>query len=76
MILLDGKALSIKRNLELKEKIEKIVTNNHRSPKLAIILVGNNPASLSYVKGKKRACDLVGIKHDMHHLDEMFHKRN
>jgi methylenetetrahydrofolate dehydrogenase (NADP+) / methenyltetrahydrofolate cyclohydrolase len=70
MILLDGKALSIKRNLELKEKIEKIVTHNHRSPKLAIILVGNNPASLSYVKGKKRACDLVGIKHDMHHLDE------
>jgi methylenetetrahydrofolate dehydrogenase (NADP+)/methenyltetrahydrofolate cyclohydrolase len=70
MILLDGKALSIKRNLELKEKIEEIVSNNHRSPKLAIILVGNNPASLSYVKGKKRACDLVGIKHDMHHLDE------
>jgi methylenetetrahydrofolate dehydrogenase (NADP+)/methenyltetrahydrofolate cyclohydrolase len=70
MILLDGKALSIKRNLALKEKIEQIVSNNHRSPKLAIILVGNNPASLSYVKGKKRACDLVGIKHDMHHLDE------
>lgn len=70
MILLDGKALSIKRNLALKEKIEDIVSNNHRSPKLAIILVGNNPASLSYVKGKKRACNLVGIKHDMHHLDE------
>ncbi|BCR35294.1 bifunctional 5,10-methylenetetrahydrofolate dehydrogenase/5,10-methenyltetrahydrofolate cyclohydrolase [Mariniplasma anaerobium] len=70
MILLDGKALSIKRNLELKEKIERIVSNNYRSPKLAIILVGNNPASLSYVKGKKRACELVGIKHDMHHLDE------
>ncbi len=70
MILLDGKALSKERNLLLKQKIEASVSKHQRSPMLAIILVGDNPASLSYVKGKKRACDLVGIKHDMHHLDE------
>lgn len=70
MILLDGKALSNERNLLLKQDIENAVMHHHRSPMLAIILVGNNPASLSYVKGKKRACDLVGIKHDMHLLDE------
>jgi methylenetetrahydrofolate dehydrogenase (NADP+)/methenyltetrahydrofolate cyclohydrolase len=32
--------------------------------------VGNNPASLSYVKGKNKACKLVGILNDMYHLDE------
>ena len=58
-----------KRNLELKgAKIEKAITTYKRAPKLAIILVGENPASLSYVKGKKKACELVGIINEMYHL--------
>lgn len=68
MILLDGKSVSRKRNLELKTKIEKAITTYKRAPKLAIILVGDNPASLSYVKGKKKACELVGIINEMYHL--------
>lgn len=68
MILLDGKSVSRKRNLELKAKIEKAITTYKRAPKLAIILVGDNPASLSYVKGKKKACELVGIINEMYHL--------
>lgn len=75
MILLDGKALSKKRNLELKIKIEQAVSKYKRRPKLAIILVGNDPASQSYVKGKKRACELVGIKHDLHLLDETIEQK-
>lgn len=70
MILLDGKSVSKKRNLELKDKIKDAINLYKRAPKLAIILVGNNPASLSYVKGKKKACELVGIINEMHHLDE------
>lgn len=68
MILLDGKSVSKKRNLELKAKIENAVETYKRAPKLAIILVGDNPASLSYVKGKKKACELVGIINEMYHL--------
>ncbi|AUD64303.1 bifunctional methylenetetrahydrofolate dehydrogenase/methenyltetrahydrofolate cyclohydrolase [Tenericutes bacterium MZ-XQ] len=71
MILLDGKKISKERNLKLKEDIEKAIDTYKRPPKLAIILVGNNPASLSYVKGKNKACKLVGIENEMYHLDEM-----
>lgn len=70
MILLDGKKVSKERNLKLKEDIQKAVETYKRPPKLAIILVGNNAASLSYVKGKNKACKLVGIENDMYHLDE------
>lgn len=70
MILLDGKSISKKRNLILKETIEEATKKYQRAPKLAIILVGDNPASLSYVKGKKKACELVGIINEMHYLDE------
>lgn len=71
MILLDGKKISKERNLKLKEDIQKAIDTYKRPPKLAIILVGNNPASLSYVKGKNKACKLVGIENEMYHLDEM-----
>jgi len=70
LILLDGKKVSKERNLKLREDIQKAIDTYHRPPKLAIILVGNNPASLSYVKGKNKACKLVGIENDMYHLDE------
>jgi methylenetetrahydrofolate dehydrogenase (NADP+)/methenyltetrahydrofolate cyclohydrolase len=70
MILLDGLKVANQNNLELKEKIDEAVLTFKRSPKLAIILVGNNPASISYVTGKGKACKLVGIEHDLHQLDE------
>ena len=70
MILLDGKLVSKNRNNELKKEIEKATEIYHRAPKLAIILVGDNPASLSYVKGKKKACEFVGIINEMHHLEK------
>ncbi|MCR3906095.1 MAG: bifunctional 5,10-methylenetetrahydrofolate dehydrogenase/5,10-methenyltetrahydrofolate cyclohydrolase [Tenericutes bacterium] len=70
MILLDGAEVANQRNLELKKKIIQSVEKYKRAPSLSIILVGQNPASLSYVKGKGKACKLVGIKHKLHHLDE------
>ncbi len=70
MILLDGKKVANERNLELKQKIEKDITKYNRAPSLAIILIGENPASQSYVKGKGKACKLVGITHKLFHLDE------
>ncbi|PKK92362.1 MAG: bifunctional methylenetetrahydrofolate dehydrogenase/methenyltetrahydrofolate cyclohydrolase, partial [Tenericutes bacterium HGW-Tenericutes-7] len=62
MILLDGFQVAQDRNLTLKKEIDQLKVDGKRLPHLAIILIGENPASLSYVKGKGKACDLVGIK--------------
>jgi methylenetetrahydrofolate dehydrogenase (NADP+) / methenyltetrahydrofolate cyclohydrolase len=70
MILLDGYNVAKQRNLELKKQIDKAHQTYKRFPKLDVILVGNNPASFSYVTGKGKACKLVGIAFDLHHLDE------
>jgi methylenetetrahydrofolate dehydrogenase (NADP+) / methenyltetrahydrofolate cyclohydrolase len=70
MILLDGKKVANERNVALKEKINELIIKNKRAPKLAIILVGNNPASISYVTGKGKACELVGIKFELYRLEE------
>ncbi len=70
MILLDGAKVANERNLQLKENIIKDVPIYQRAPSLAIILVGENPASMSYVKGKGKACKLVGINHELFRLDE------
>jgi methylenetetrahydrofolate dehydrogenase (NADP+)/methenyltetrahydrofolate cyclohydrolase len=70
MILLDGKQVANDRNLMLKELIEKDMLVYHRPPSLSIILVGENPASQSYVKGKGKACKLVGISHELYQLEE------
>ncbi|MEC7837464.1 MAG: bifunctional 5,10-methylenetetrahydrofolate dehydrogenase/5,10-methenyltetrahydrofolate cyclohydrolase [Chloroflexota bacterium] len=68
--LIDGKKISthIKENLKL--EIDKIKNNFPRTPHLVVVLVGNNPASLSYVKAKEKACDLVGIRCHVERLED------
>lgn len=56
---------------QMKQEIEIIKSKNKRVPTLCVILVGNNPASVSYVTGKERACTEVGLGSKMIHLDEM-----
>ena len=58
MIILDGKKISEKIISQVKRNIEKLSTIPH----LAVILVGNNPASEVYVKNKKIAAEKAGIK--------------
>ncbi len=70
MILMNGRDVSKARNHRLKERISKDLEQGKRAPGLAIIVIGDDPASLSYVKGKGKACKLVGIRHDLHHLHE------
>ena len=59
-MILDGKVVSKELNNILKDQIKK-TSVLFRRPKLAIILVGDNPASLKYIKGKIKAADFVGI---------------
>ncbi|AXR61112.1 bifunctional methylenetetrahydrofolate dehydrogenase/methenyltetrahydrofolate cyclohydrolase FolD [Leptospira mayottensis] len=69
-ILLDGKILSEKIRNEIRREIEERKTKNLRIPKLATILVGNNPASETYVSMKIKACHGVGMGSEMIRLGE------
>jgi len=61
MILLDGKSLSKKIKLELSDELRKSPSANNRKPHLVAILVGDNPASKTYVNAKERACSEIGF---------------
>jgi methylenetetrahydrofolate dehydrogenase (NADP+) / methenyltetrahydrofolate cyclohydrolase len=59
--LLDGKALAQKIQLELKTQITQLKPKIGRPPGLAVIMVGDNPASAVYVRNKEKACQKLGI---------------
>lgn len=56
--ILDGKKLSLKITEELKQKVASL----QKKPKLAVILVGNNPASQIYVKNKQKKAEEIGFE--------------
>lgn len=59
--ILSGKELAEKMRQEMKSEIDELKTHHNLVPGLAVVLIGDNPASLSYVKGKEKACAQVGI---------------
>lgn len=59
--VLDGKALAKKMEAELAERAKKVIEKTGRVPVLATILVGDNPASVTYVRMKGNACKRVGL---------------
>ncbi len=61
MILLDGKKIAEQIKAELKEKVDLIIANNCRVPGLVTIMVGDNPASHSYVNGKSKSSIAIGM---------------
>lgn len=66
--LLYGSKLSAEIKQQLHEKVEKYMQAGYRVPHLDTIVVGDDPASMSYIKGKRKACEIVGIENDVHHL--------
>ncbi|MEA5533848.1 bifunctional methylenetetrahydrofolate dehydrogenase/methenyltetrahydrofolate cyclohydrolase FolD [Crocosphaera sp. XPORK-15E] len=66
--LLNGKALAQKIQLELKASIEQLQPKIGRPPGLAVVMVGDDPASAVYVRNKERACAKVGIASFGRHL--------
>jgi methylenetetrahydrofolate dehydrogenase (NADP+)/methenyltetrahydrofolate cyclohydrolase len=68
--VLDGLALAQTIRDELAEQIAKLVAAGHRAPCLAVVLVGDDPASRSYIKGKQRACARIGMDAVEHLLPE------
>jgi methylenetetrahydrofolate dehydrogenase (NADP+)/methenyltetrahydrofolate cyclohydrolase len=67
-VVVDGKALAQTLRNELAAEIAALVAAGHRPPCLAVVLIGDNPASLSYIKGKRRACERAGMASREHNL--------
>ncbi|MCF0176724.1 MAG: bifunctional methylenetetrahydrofolate dehydrogenase/methenyltetrahydrofolate cyclohydrolase FolD [Bacteroidales bacterium] len=61
-MIISGKELSAKLKAEMAEQVALFPEKYGRVPHLVVILVGDNPASVSYVTGKAKACELVGLK--------------
>lgn len=68
--LIDGKALAQKKRARVAEEAQAFRERHGRMPGLAVVLVGNDPASAIYVRNKKAACEQAGIRSFDHHLDE------
>ncbi|WP_104726000.1 bifunctional 5,10-methylenetetrahydrofolate dehydrogenase/5,10-methenyltetrahydrofolate cyclohydrolase [Helicobacter felis] len=66
MVLLDGQALAKRKEVVLQEEVARLDV----APVLAVILVGDNPASRVYVQMKAKACARVGITCQLQHLED------
>ena len=66
--ILDGKGLAQKLQQQLADKIKQLQPQAGRPPGLAVLMVGDNPASAAYVRNKERACDRIGIASFGHHF--------
>jgi methylenetetrahydrofolate dehydrogenase (NADP+)/methenyltetrahydrofolate cyclohydrolase len=69
VILLDGKATAATIRGELKDKIVGLMDEHGRAPGLAVILVGEDPASQVYVRFKEKACAEIGVESFSHRPD-------
>ena len=68
--LIDGKLISAQIRAEIKEEVASFEKENGFVPGLAVVIVGENPASQVYVRNKARACAEVGFYSEVHELPE------
>ncbi|MCI9281173.1 MAG: bifunctional methylenetetrahydrofolate dehydrogenase/methenyltetrahydrofolate cyclohydrolase FolD [Bacilli bacterium] len=66
MEIIDGKEIA----KEIRANLKKEISENDLHPGLAIIMVGNNPASEIYVRNKRKACAEIGIKEELYQYNE------
>lgn len=66
--LINGKAIAAALRQQIALDVKKGIQQGLRAPGLAVILVGDDPASMIYVSNKQQACKEVGIKSYYHHL--------
>lgn len=62
MTIIDGKHIAAEIRSELKAEVAKIIASGRRAPHLAVVIVGHNPASETYVNNKLRASEEVGYQ--------------
>lgn len=66
--ILDGKAIADALLLDIRKQVEERVAAGRPAPGLAVILVGDNPASALYVRNKRRSCEIAGVRDLAHNL--------
>jgi methylenetetrahydrofolate dehydrogenase (NADP+)/methenyltetrahydrofolate cyclohydrolase len=66
--ILDGKAIAADLRQQIKSRVDERVAAGLRRPGLAVVLVGENPASQVYVRNKRKSCDEVGFNSVSHDL--------
>jgi len=66
--IIDGKAVAARLREEVKQQVATHVAQGRRVPGLAVVLVGNDPASEVYVASKRKDCEEVGIRSFAHDL--------
>jgi methylenetetrahydrofolate dehydrogenase (NADP+) / methenyltetrahydrofolate cyclohydrolase len=66
--ILDGKTIAAEIRAALKGRVDTIVGAGARPPGLAVVVVGDNPASQIYVRNKRKACAEVGFHSELHEL--------
>jgi len=69
-MIIDGKLLAQRLKEQMRDEVAPLTAQYGRKPCLNIILVGDNPASLSYVKSKGKATEYCGIDSELIHLSE------
>ena len=74
-MIIDGKAISLKRKDELKKIIDLLRSEGKRIPKLTVVLVGDNQASQTYVRNKEKACAYVGMLSEIIRLDDTINEQ-
>lgn len=70
MIIIDGKQTSLNIKEEIKEEIARLKVETGRAPGLAVVQVGENPASKVYVNSKVRTCGAIGIHSEKYLLEK------
>ncbi len=66
--ILDGKAIAADVRAQVKAQVDARLASGQRAPGLAVVLVGENPASQVYVRNKRKACAEVGFHSELHEL--------
>ena len=67
-VVIDGRELAGEVKAQVRTAIEAAAARGHRHPALAVVKVGDNPASDVYVRNKRKACEEVGIRSVAHDL--------
>ena len=70
MKIIDGKKIAEKIRMEIKAEVARMIDADDKAPHLAAIIVGEDPASQTYVAGKEKACKSVGITSSVYKLPE------
>ncbi len=69
-IIIDGRLVSAKIKEEIKKEIAQLIDDHDKAPHLAAVLVGDDPASQTYVGGKEKAAHAVGMISSIYRLPE------